>query len=209
MVNIDSFEFQDGYTKLVAVVSVPDRIGYEDVYIQKVIIGTQDTYDTENNTFSEEYFNDESKKIGTLSNVTTYINGLVYYKEDADEKGPLTLILRIDNDNIKLSDLFFIQVITSGTYGENIGCEGTGDTWSSTYDEFSINAKGMQYIRELANSCETPEGLIDYILNKEAMDVAKNCGDYSTMITRYNELNGTAVTTSGKVSNYKACGCYG
>ena len=152
MINIDSFDFIDGYTKVAAVISVPDKIGYENVYIQKVIIGTQVTYDLENNKFSEEYFDNNDNKVNTTSNVTIYKDGLVYYKESADAKN-LTLTLNIDVDNtsddnnIKLTDLFLIQVITSGSYGENIGCEGTGDTWQSLYDSFSINTKGMQYIK--------------------------------------------------------------
>jgi hypothetical protein len=66
-------------------------------------------------------------------------------------------------------------------------------------------------MKELANSCNTPTDLIDYILNKNAIDVAAGCGDYATMISRYNELMGysNVTTISNVTNNYKKCGCNG
>lgn len=213
MVNIDTFkiDFSQNLPVVVAKISVPNTSGYDQVYIKKVTIGTQDTFDRENNQFSTDYFdNTENIKDDTQTNIVVYYNGLIYNNATPDQKN-LTLNLIINDDKAKLSDLFFIEVETDGTYGADIPCSATGNTWSSTYDQFSVESKGMQYIRELANTCETPEGLIDYILNKEALDVAAGCGDYSTMIDRYEELNSTTTTTTStsKVSNYKKCGCNG
>lgn len=212
MVNIDTFkiDFSQDLPVLIAEISVPSDSGYTNVYIKKVTIGTQDTFDKENNIFSTDYFdNTDNIKDDTQTNKVIYYNGMIYEDNTPSEKS-LTLNFIIDENKTKLSDLFFIEVETDGTYGADVPCNATGNTWGSVYDQFSVESKGMQYIRELANTCETPEGMIDYILNKEAIDVAAGCGDYSTMIERYEELNSTTITTStSKVSNYKKCGCNG
>lgn len=229
VITIDSFKFDVSYEKIVAELSIPQEYiiiqdNIPEVYIKKVTIGTQVTYDTDDNDFSTTYFEDEDNKMGPIIDCKQYYkNGIVFECDTNDahagdtEHYPnykpvqLTLELPIEGSQyMKVSDLFFIKVETNNDYSIDIPCSMTGDTWGSVYDQFSVESKGMQYMRELANTCETPEGMIDYILNKEAIDVAAGCGDYSTMIERYEELNGTTVTTStSKVSNYKKCGCNG
>lgn len=58
MVNIDTFkiDFSQDLPVIIAEISVPSDSGYTNVYIKKVTIGTQDTFDKENNIFSTDYF---------------------------------------------------------------------------------------------------------------------------------------------------------
>ena len=116
MVNIDTFkiDFSQNLPVVVAKISVPNTSGYDQVYIKKVTIGTQDTFNRENNQFSTDYFDDtENIKDDTQTNIVVYYNGLIYNDATPDQKN-LTLNLIIDDDKAKLSDLFFIEVVSKG-----------------------------------------------------------------------------------------------
>lgn len=215
MVDITTFDFNSTYQNIVVDASVPT---YEpQVYIKKITIGTQNAYDVEAD-IPDFNFNDEGKttSYNDYFNITTHSYGweLTLKNPETDKPSSFTTSgpgIPLDMNNMSLNDLYFIKIETGGSYSANTPCNNTGDTWGSLYDKFGIDAKGMQYMKELADSCNTPTGLIDYILNKNAIDVAAGCGDYSTMISRYNELMGYSnVTTIGNVTNnYKKCGCNG
>lgn len=204
MVNIDSFkiDFSSEYPKAVVHIVVPDYTG---LAVTKITIGTQNAYDTETDDFDVEKIN----YYVTVDNIVE--SSGIGWELNVDGNN-ITFKVDIDGNYMKTSDLFFVKIIDNADQLPiEIPCQYTNpNTWSSIYDSFSVDTKGMQYIRELANTCETPEGFITYILNREAMDVAADCGDYPTMITRYNELNNISTNTSvSSGGNYKACGCYG
>lgn len=220
MVDINSFDFNSTYQNIVVDISIPD---YEvsalgsTVYIKKITIGTQNAYDVEAD-IPDFKFDDEGQiaSYNEYFNITTHNYGWeLTLKEGVTDRitsfATTSPGIPLDMNNMSLNDLYFIKIETGGSYSVNTPCNNTGDTWGSLYDKFGIDAKGMQYMKELADGCNTPTDLIDYILNKNAIDVAAGCGDYATMISRYNELMGYSnVTTIGNVTNnYKKCGCNG
>ena len=218
MVDVTTFDFNSTYQNIVVDVSIP---AYEvsalgsTVYIKKITIGTQNAYDVDTSDFKFDG-DGETESYNTYFNITTHNYGWeLTLKEGVTDRITSFVTtspgIPLDTDNMSLNDLYFIKIETDGSYSESTPCTNTGDTWGSLYDKFGIDAKGMQYMKELADKCNTPEGLIDYILNKNAVDVAAGCGDYTTMISRYNELMGYSnVTTIGSTTNnYKKCGCNG
>lgn len=219
MVNIKSFCFTDGYTKVEAVITIPSQVpdGFK---LTKVIIGTQKVYNTETDDF--DLSKDATRPYSYHVEFDTYEGeGTIDPSDDTlienhlNNDGEYVFRLNIDENNIKVSDLFFIKTIDNigDLDNSNLPCSLINPyTWATTYDNFSIDSKGIQYIRQLANTCETPSGMIDYILNKEALDVAASCGDYSTMIDRYDEVmnfNYNSSPSSTSSNNYKICGCNG
>lgn len=218
MVYINSFDFNNEYNQINADVSLPPYELTSEVYIDTVIIGSQNAYDVETGEFK---FDDEgiTESYNEYFTKTTYKYGWMFkakHEYGTEDEYPTSKTfsvngLPINTDDLSINDLYFIQIKTQGAYSADTPCSSTGDTWGSLYDKFSIDAKGMQYMKELADDCNTPTDLIDYILNKNAVDVAAGCGDYATMISRYNELMGYSnVTTIGNVTNnYKKCGCNG
>ena len=212
MIDITKFEFDDTFSEVTVTAKVPDEAYWEDVYIDEIIIGTQNAYDTSKGDFKPL----ESDAV-SFSNENHYTETkgkyAVKFKLEDGQEGlkELTVSLPIDTTNIKVTDLFFVKVTDAGDYsqaedGALPPCQIQARyTWSSIYNRFTMDVKGMNYLTELTKNCETPDGFIDYILNRQALDVAADCGDYTAMIARYNDMNGQSSTSSS--SSRRGCGC--
>lgn len=225
MVNIDSFGFNEEYNivSVHAVIPNPTGVHYWDRrYIKSIILATQNAYDTQNGDI--KLGQEEMRATQGDYTVIYYKYGVQYlitnapnvpdYVTDPDYDGnteladykELTAELNIDTTNIKVTDLFFVKVEDDGVWTDDTPCKiNSPYTWSSTYNRFTMDVKGMNYLTELTRNCETPDGFIDYILNRQALDVAADCGDYTAMIARYNDMNGQSST--GSSSSRGGCGC--
>jgi hypothetical protein len=78
-------------------------------------------------------------------------------------------------------------------------------TIGTTYDVKPFYDKAMQYTRELADTCNTPSGFIDFILNKNALDISLDTGHYVVAKGYYGNLIGSGKNTY----SYKPCRCNG
>lgn len=76
----------------------------------------------------------------------------------------------------------------------NIGC---------TYNKNLILKQGINYLKELGNTCNTPKGFIDFILRQKALDLAIKTCNWDAAEKYFNMFLVTKGTTS------KGCGCYG
>lgn len=101
--------------------------------------------------------------------------------------------------------IVFVHFYVTGTFKECLPCS---DALSYQvratmymkpfYDQF------MSYIKELGNTCQVPQGLIDTILKLKAINTAVDCGHYTEAIKWYNQFfnsNSNIVTSN--------CGCNG
>lgn len=70
------------------------------------------------------------------------------------------------------------------------------------YDKPTIAKKGIPYLKELASTCETPQGFIDYLLNKKALDLAIESCDVNRVLLYWNNIMGSTNKTLSK-----SCGC--
>lgn len=222
MVNVDSFKFNEEYNQAKVNVSIPNRTDvdyYNKRYIKSVIIATHQAYDCEKGDID---LGEEELRGNTTGDYTViyYKYGVKYLittEPDVDDPEvdltpykSLSGYLFIDGKHINLKDIFLVKVEDAGDWSASTPCQITSPyTWESLYDYRSIDAKGMEYLSELvSNNCEAPEGLIDYILNRQAIDVAAGCGDYTAMIARYNDmLNSKSKSTTFISKSRGGCGC--
>ena len=64
--------------------------------------------------------------------------------------------------------------------------------------------KGLEYLKELGNSCTIPKGFIDFILRVKALDMAIETCNYMEAIKYWEMLNRMPAKTT--TNN---CGCHG
>ena len=106
-----------------------------------------------------------------------YLYHVLYINPEIGEDNKWRFELTIDGDNVKESDLFFIRITdnTEEILTEEVPCGMDSKiTWSATYDNFSVDTKGMQYIKELTTNCTIPTGMIDYIIKHSCFIVSTN-----------------------------------
>lgn len=175
----------DGET-LIVDARVRSEVYYDLVYIDKVVIDTEETY-----------------KEGTPSSTPVYS-----YTVDGNNK---TISLTIDKSQI-IPDfkehMFFVYVIAKGIPTPSVPCGMDNQTtlgvvlyMGNIYNNF------MGYIKEMGNgNCQIPSGFIDQILRYKALNLAIDSGHYTQGIQYYNQWfsgNRQSVTINSN------CGCNG
>lgn len=165
-------------------VQVPDIPYYENIYIDRVVIDTQDTY----------------------TNCGISSKPVYEYKVDGDVK---SLQLTISDSDILVpcmaGQLFFVYVVTKGTFAPDTpqGCD-CHTTLAACADTYRIYRQGTKYMAETYKECEVPRHFLDFILRYNAFKIAMKTRDYPLAIAYWEKFN--------KQMCYKSssnCGCNG
>lgn len=186
MISIQELRVTNTGDRIVIGANVRQEPYYNNVYIDKVIIDTEETYN-EGGPSSKPVFTKQFE--GNIKSINLQLNKL-----DLGGSEPT-------------SHLFFIYVVAKGTPApdtpcgmDNINTLGITMYMGTYYNNF------MNYIDEMNNSnCTIPKGLIDQILRYEALNVSLDSGHYIKGIEYFNKwFNKTSPVTV--TSN---CGCHG
>lgn len=182
----------DGY--LVIDVSVNENSLYQNIYIDRITIDTQDTY--VDGTPSSEYI----------------------YKEDIDQDKNLKYIRRVltsvdFNPKTALdNNMFFVYITCRGEISPSsqeewcsIPCDADNKvTIGTVMASLPYYEQAMSYIGEIGKNCEIPKDFIDFILRTKAMELAIKTGNYPEAIKYYNKF----FKDGGVQTGWKGgCGC--
>ena len=157
---------------------------YDNVYIDKIIIDSQDTFNTSGPSANPIYsvtVNGNEKKV-SISLSSTELGG-------------------IDMDHT----MFFVYGVAKGTPAPETPC-GYDDVNSVgvTFSMCPIYNKTMGYIKEVENSCEIPKDFINMIIQLKAIQYSVDSGHFTQAVKYYNKFyKNLSVNTS------HTCGCHG
>lgn len=145
---------------LIIDVQIQDGTYYENVYLDKIIIDTQNTF----------------KSTGPSAQPPLPIidcEGTKHYRAVVD--------IELIADN-----LFFVWVTSTGDPAPDAPC-GISDSYilGVTYDKYPLYLQGMSLLRSV-QSCEVPDDLKDFILQNKAFDLSLKTGNYTTAIDYWN-----------------------
>lgn len=188
MINFNELRITPDGKNLIIDVSVLTGEYYDNVYIDSIMIDTQDTYISSGPSAKAVYtYNVSADK--NLKNIRLVLEG-----SDMNDIG----ILR---DNI-----FFVYVSTKGAPSPDIPCGWDNTTtMQSIVDLYSFYQKSMVYIRELSDTCNIPKGFIDFILRVKALEISIKTGNYVQAIKYWNKyFKGNALGNPTI-----KCNCYG
>lgn len=183
MIKFTELQVQNG--RLVVVAEVSEEQYYTNVYIDEVIIDTQDTFNTTGPSANPIYsaiISGNQKKV-TLSLSSTDLNNV-----------------GVDNT------MFFVYIKVKGTPSPNTPCGGDNEyTLGVTFSLCPIYNATMGYIKEINNTCDIPKNFIDMILRFKAIQYSVESGHFLDAIKYYNQFFRN-VNVRGAV---KKCGCHG
>lgn len=183
MIKFTDLRVQKGRLTIVAEVREIDDY-YDDVYIDKIIVDTQDTFITSGPSANPIYSGtvDGNKKEFSVSLSSTELGG-------------------IDIDHT----MFFVYGVAKGTPAPDTPC-GYDDINSVgvTFSMCPIYNKTMGYIKEVENSCEIPRDFVNMILQLKAIQYSVDSGHFTQAVKYYNKFyKNLSVNTS------HTCGCHG
>ena len=184
MIQFNTLSINPEGTELIIDVSVKSSMYYESIYIDKIVIDTQDTY-TENNPSS---------------------NPVYTYTATSNKK---SINLKLKDTDILASlnkDLLFVYVVTKGNPALDVPCgEDNKITLGVICNLYPIYQQSVNYLKELTNNCEIPKNFINYILRYKGLQLAIKTGHYTEAIKYWNwffkESNNAVITNN--------CGCHG
>lgn len=158
---------------------------YDNVYISKIKIDSQDTFNSSGPSSS-----------------------LIYESEPFTAAKKVTLDLKATDFNKDLDmnkTMFFVYAEASGTPSADTPC-GFDETPSVgvTFSLCPIYNETMQYVKEAEEKCSLPKDFINMILQFKAIQYSINSGHFTQAIKYYNKFYKNL-----SVSTTNSCGCHG
>lgn len=184
MVTFQELRIAPDGQRMVIDVSVKNLEYYTNVYIEEILIDTQDTF-IESGPSTQTIY---SKVIeGNVKSVRL-------------ELGTGDFLPSL-NDN-----LFFVYVKTKGAPAVDTPCGMDNTiTLGVTLNKYPIYSDIMQYIKEVNNNCTIPKIFIDKYLRFKAFELSVVTGHYTEAIKYYNKF----IKGINIIPINTGCGCYG
>lgn len=162
---------------------IMDMPYFEDVYLDKIIIDTQDTYTSSG-----------------PSKVPVYSKTIEGNTKSIQLTVPDTELLVSPNETI-----FFVYVTAKGTPKPETPC-GLDMTvaMAACVDSYSIYRIALNYLSEAYESCSIPKHLIDFILRYKAFQISLKTRDFPLAISYWKKF-----VSSNISKQFNQCNCYG
>ena len=182
MIKFTELRVQKGRLTIVAEVREIEDY-YDNVYIDKIIIDSQDTLNTSGPSANPIYsvtVDGNQKKFSTSLSETA---------------------LGVDIDNT----MFFVYAVAKGVPAPETPCgydEST--TVGVTLSLCPIYNATMGYVKQVENSCEIPKDFINMILQFKAIYYSIESGHFTQAVKYYNKFYKNL-----SVNTHSTCGCHG
>ena len=187
---------------------------FDKVYINSIIIDTQDTYSPNGPSDKAIYHYTTEKQNDLIYSVPDdgcqpiqVEDDLSYcFVDSIESQRKVRLVLSVKDLGVDLNkNIFFVYAIANGVPDINTPCGWDKSTIMGTVvNLLPIYRMSMGYIKELNSSCSTPKGFIDSIFRLKAFELSIKTGNYLEAIKLWNKFFVNSI--NNPVSK---CDCYG
>ena len=174
---------------------IEDSTYYKDMYIDQVVIDNQDTY-IQNGPSSNPIYTYQAQPqdnniytTDDLVNKVTDEDGIAVQDEGDTQSYSREVHLILDKkDLIEIeNNMFFVYIIAGGTPSPDTPCGyDVNIALKVVVNTYPIYNTMMQYLKELGNTCSTPYGIIDKILQIKMLDASVQTGNNLKAIEIWN-----------------------
>ena len=157
---------------------------YDNVYIDKIKIDSQDTFSSTGPSSSLIY--ESASFPAETKSITLDLDASDFTDIDMDKT------------------MFFVYAVATGTPSADTPCGMDNvNSLGVTFSLCPIYNETMQYVKEVENTCILPKSFINMILQLKAIQYSINSGHFTQAIKYYNKFyKNLSVST-------KTCGCNG
>ena len=186
--------------KLIIDASVKDLQYYTDVYIDAVIIDTQDTYVANGPSVNPIFAYEVPTNPNTVYALPECNGcGPVRTEEDnevcftgIEENGEKRVRLELDSTALGVSlcdTLFFIYIITKGAPSADTPCGMDNQTTLGVVANLYPFYRAMvNYMKEVEDECKIPKNFIDTLLRFKALELSIRTGHYVQAVKYWNKF---------------------
>lgn len=190
MVHFNELKITPDAKKLIIDVSVLKEDYYKDVYLDSIIIDSQDTY-------VGNYPSSEPLYQYTIPDIESQMSGKTVYQKHVR--------LVLDTLDLPLNNLLFVYVTVKGTPAPDTpcGCDNIV-TLKTVVNLYPFYQQAMAYIKDIAKVCSKHSEFADFILRLKALQLAITTGHYTDAIKYYNKF---FKGKEGVVAKKGGCSC--
>lgn len=190
MVHFNELKITPDAKKLIIDVSVLKEDYYKDVYLDSIIIDSQDTY-------VGNYPSSEPLYQYTIPDIESQMSGKTVYQKH--------IRLVLDTLDLPLNNLLFVYVTVKGTPTPDTpcGCDNIV-TLKTVVNLYPFYQQAMAYIKDIAKVCSNHSEFADFILRLKALQLAITTGHYTDAIKYYNKF---FKGKEGVVAKKGGCSC--
>lgn len=191
MIHFNELRITEDNKYLIIDVSVDSDSCFDDVTLDTIIVDNQDTY-VDNGPSSNPMLSIDVKEHYTKVLTETDCEYTPIYSESQEyecyvkDGKSIRVLVRLDDYNIKSTDILFVYVMSNGTPS----CEvDKSYILGTVVNLYTIYSKAMNYIRGIECDCSIPKNFIDFILRLKALELCIKTGNYTKAIKYWNRLN--------------------
>lgn len=152
---------------LIVDASVKNLSYYDDIYIDSILVDTQDTY---------------------VANGPSSKPAFKYQLDDSDKNIRLELnstLLQLPIDG----NLFFVYVVVKGTPSPDTPCGMDNTiTMGVTANLYPFYRSSINYMKEIENNCDVPRNFVNAFLQLKALELSIKTGHYAQAIKYWNKF---------------------
>lgn len=200
MIQFNELRVTSDGKKLIIDASVKDLQYYNDVYIDAIIIDTQDTY-VANGPSTNPVFSYEVSSNPDVVYSLPECNGCGPIRDGGDDEicfsgqeddGEKRVRLELDSTVLGVSlgeTLFFVYVIAKGTPSADTPCGMDNQaTMGVVANLYPFYRTMVNYMKEVEDGCEIPKNFIDALLRFKALELSIRTGHYTQAVKYWNKF---------------------
>lgn len=172
---------------------VTDHEDYINVFLNSIIIDTQDTFVVGGPSKEPIYKNiigNKKDEWKTSISIKEYESGVKEGKRIKKVKN-IRLVLDASDLGVDLNtNMFFVYIIAEGYPAPNVQCgRDNRVTLATVLNLYELHRKGLCYLKELGDRCCIPKGLMQFVLKLKALEMCVSTGQYLEAIKYWKYLN--------------------
>ena len=208
MIRFNELKIEDNY--IIIDVQIEEEKYFKDMYINSIIIDTQDTFIVNGPSSKAIYtkiFNTDVDPIYKNKQCALVKKEENIYTQSTDKHNRVRIYIDGKDLNVDIhKTMFFVYVIAGGTPAADTPCRWDENKALHTLVDTQVLYNNMiQYVKELNKDCSTPDNFINAILQFNAIDLALKTNQYPLAIDLwkrfYSDIESNVVLPN--------CGCNG
>lgn len=208
MIRFNELKIEDNYIVIDA--QIEEEKYFKDMYIDSIVIDTQDTFITNGPSSKAIYtktFNIDVNSIYEDKQCAPVKKEENIYTQGIDKHNRVRIYIDGKDLNVDIhKTMFFVYVIAGGTPAADTPCRWDENKALHTLVDTQVLYNNMiQYVKELSNDCSTPDNFINAILQFNAVDLALKTNQYPLAIDLWKRFYST-IEPNVVLPN---CGCNG
>lgn len=182
MIHYNNLYITEDSKCLVIDVAIDEESYYENIYLDKIAIDTQDTYVPNGPSDKAKIFTIRKESLDKVyaDGKEIYVDDHYIYVQGTDKLKHIKLYLTTQDLEVNLSkDMLFVYTIATGTPAPDTPCNcDVNKILSIVYNDYEVYKSIIPLVKEISNECNNPVAFINKELQLKAIEYAIKSGNY-------------------------------